>query len=430
MQRILILSYFFPPCNLTPSQRVVSWAKYLADSGYYPVIITRRWDYRINSPADMSIATPDNILYEKYNNYEVYYLPYKPDLKDRILNKYGENKYKFVRKLLTFTGLLLQNITDIVIPFKNFYNFSLNYLQQNKDINKMIITANPYILFKFGYKLNRKTSIRWIADYRDAWTNCKIKHLKRNKLFKLINWYDSYFEKKWVKSAVAISSVSDTLAFQIDSLVKVNNHIALHNGFIADDFTQYRTLPKFDDFTISYIGTLFYGQKIELFLNAFTKFVDLNKGEKIKFFMPGLAYNSDLAAHISYILKGYEDYYSITGRIDRQEVLKIEIRSHLLLYVAWQGYQGIIPSKIYEYIASGTPILLAPSDKDAVENIITQSQCGLITYTVDDILKILINCFNDYKNNKFISNDINSTNVQQFSRYLQTLKLKDLLDKI
>ena len=35
MKKILIISYFFPPCNLTASQRVSSWAKYLNKSGYY-----------------------------------------------------------------------------------------------------------------------------------------------------------------------------------------------------------------------------------------------------------------------------------------------------------------------------------------------------------------------------------------------------------
>lgn len=109
MERVLILTYFFPPCNLTPSQRVISWARYLCEYGYYPVIITRRWDYKISAPDDSSIKTPLDTIHEKYPEYEVYYLPYSPNLRDRIYSRYGEKKVMILRKLLSFTELIMQN---------------------------------------------------------------------------------------------------------------------------------------------------------------------------------------------------------------------------------------------------------------------------------------------------------------------------------
>ena len=52
MIRAVVLSYFFPPCNLTASQRAYGWAKYLNRNGYYPIIITRSWDVAILKPED------------------------------------------------------------------------------------------------------------------------------------------------------------------------------------------------------------------------------------------------------------------------------------------------------------------------------------------------------------------------------------------
>ena len=64
MQKVLIISYFFPPCNLTASQRVVSWAKYLHKSGYYPIIITRKWEKHVTSFDDCHYPTSKEVLIE------------------------------------------------------------------------------------------------------------------------------------------------------------------------------------------------------------------------------------------------------------------------------------------------------------------------------------------------------------------------------
>jgi glycosyltransferase involved in cell wall biosynthesis len=429
MQKILIISYFFPLCNLTPSQRVVSWAKYLHNFGYYPVIITRRWDSQINVPQDMSIKTPSEIVHNKYDEYEVFYLPFKPGLKDRIYSKYGDTKYKLIRKLLSLFELILQNISVKSIPYSNIYFFTLKYLRRNPQINKLIVTANPYILFKFAYKLNKQTSIKWIADYRDAWTNCHIKYIDRNPLFNMINRYDSFFEKKWVGTAYCITSVSDTLAMQISDLVNVPWK-TLHNGFLEDDFLKYRNEEPFERFTISYIGTLFAGQKIEIFLEAYIRFIMTYPNLKVNLLFPGLAFNKGLKQMVDEIMKGYEDYYEIFERIDREEILRIEVRSHLLLYVAWQGFNGIVPSKIYEYIASGSYILVTPSDNDVVEDIVRNSGCGVSLSTSDEVFDFLNMLYDKYLNGVKLTNELTSDRVMQFSRKLQVEKLSQILNSI
>ena len=50
---------------------------------------------------------------------------------------------------------------------------------------------------------------------------------------------------------------------------------------------------------------------------------------------------------------GYESFYSTSLRIPKSEILEIakELKP-ILLHVAWKGFDGIIASKIYEYIGS------------------------------------------------------------------------------
>ena len=82
--KVLILAYFFPPCNITASQRSFSWAKYFYRKGLYPVIITRKWERPVKVQSDGHYATTEGVKIEKFEHYEVHYLPYVPSLRDRI----------------------------------------------------------------------------------------------------------------------------------------------------------------------------------------------------------------------------------------------------------------------------------------------------------------------------------------------------------
>ena len=84
MKKYLLYPISYPPCNLTASQRVHSWAKYLHKSGYYPIIITRKWEKHITSFDDCHYPTSDGIEIERNENFEVHYCPYIPNLRDRL----------------------------------------------------------------------------------------------------------------------------------------------------------------------------------------------------------------------------------------------------------------------------------------------------------------------------------------------------------
>ena len=169
MKKILIISYFFPPCNLTASQRADSWAKNLHKFGYYPIVITRNWNHDIKNPFDTMKSSGEKVQHTKKESYEVYHLPYRANYRDEIYVKYENSKFVLFRRLLTFFELLSQNFSNYFIPFKNIHRFTEDYLKNNNDIQGLIISGNPFILFKFGYLLKKKFGIKWLADYRDEW---------------------------------------------------------------------------------------------------------------------------------------------------------------------------------------------------------------------------------------------------------------------
>lgn len=429
MQRILLISYFFPPCNLTAAERVNSWAKHLNKFGYYPIVISRRWDNKIKDLSDVSLATPEEVLHEKHEHYESYLVPYLPNLKDSIYTKYGNNKFVMPRRALSMIELIMQRYFNWFIPFKNIGDFADEFISKNTDIKKVVISGNPYILFKFGYQLNKKYGTKWIADYRDAWTTSEIDLIARGAIFKYIRNSDVNSEKKWVGSASAITSVSEPILKNLTNLVGVKGKW-IPNGFEIGEFSNVKNTEPYKVFTVTYIGTLYHGQQIELFCEAFIKLIDELKVQNVKLFFPGLAFHKDQHERIEKVMKGYEAYYECTGRTEKEQILEIETRSHLLLYPAWKGFNGIIPSKIYEYISSGTHTLVAPSDNGEVEKILLRSSCGTITNTVDETFDFLKKTYELFLQGIKIKADLSGENAHFYSREHQANRLADLLDEI
>jgi len=428
MEKILIIAYFFPPCNLTASQRAYGWANHLKEFGYYPIIITRSWDHEIKLPTDAYKKSGSTINHEKFENYEVYYLPYHPNLRDKIYTKYADSKLGFIRKALTFAELFMQNLTNYLIPFKNIYDFSEEYLKKNRDIQKVIITANPFILFKFGYLLNKRLKIKWIADYRDDWNT---QQLITNKPFvhRLLSRIESRSEKKWVSSSESITSISNYYVEKISKFLKKPGNTIL-NGY-SDEGLNKDKMELFNDFTILYSGTLYPVQKVEVFLSAVKKFIDHAESKPmIKLYFPGLTFDINQADRVSEFMEGYSEYMEIMDRIPKNKVVEIEKRSHLLLMISYSDLKGIPSSKMYEYISFKKPILVCPSDGDIIESTLKKTGLGYIANTSDEAYELLNKFYLDYSKGRKIPVTPNSEEIETLSRKNQTKKLAKILNSI
>lgn len=428
MKKVLIISYFFPPCNLTASQRTYAWAKYLRELGYSPIVVTRRWDHRINVLSDVSKDTGSEVVHEVNEDYELYAVPYKGNLRDRLFATYGDKRYSLLRRLLTLMELLVQNFIPRFIPYYSMLKFAEDLATREKDLEFVLISGNPFQAFWAGHRINKQTGIKWVADYRDAWTTSEINQLGRSRLFKLIDRIDIRAEKRWVGTASLVTASSRPIAESITALTGVPGE-PLYNGFMMEDFAGLNP-PKFEDFTITYVGTLYLGQKVELLCEAFKQLVDITPSIRIKLLFPGLAFYPEQKQRIDRVLKGYEAYYEATPRVDRKQILEIEKRTHLLWHVGWDEQKGIIASKIYEYIASGTFIIVTPNDKGAIEEIVNASGCGVCTSTVQETFDFLHAEYSNYLQGRWRSNDVAQPQVMQFSRKEQVKHLAGLLKGI
>ena len=173
MKKLLILAYDFPPYVSVGGLRPYSWYKHLKEFGIYPVVVTRQWDNKFGNYLDYVAPTKTNKTEVEKTEYgTIIRTPYKPNLANKILLKYGGNKFRLIRKSISAFYELTQWFF-YVGPKKQLLKEADNYLKNNK-VDAIIATGDPFILFKYASKLSAKYNIPWIADYRDAWSGDKL----------------------------------------------------------------------------------------------------------------------------------------------------------------------------------------------------------------------------------------------------------------
>jgi|688.fasta_scaffold322859_2 glycosyltransferase involved in cell wall biosynthesis len=431
-RKVLILSYFFPPCNLTASQRAMSWAKYLGEFGYYPVIVTRNWDRTIAEPSDQHHKTHQTTILHRTPDYEVYYLPYKPSLRDKIFTNSGTLKLRSFRQFLTFWELLLQHFTDRVLPFRNFYSFSRKFLKANPDIKTLIVTANPNVLFKFGYKLSREFDIKWVADYRDYWTIREETHWYDN-----IKWFRNFLHKleqksemKWTSTASFITSVSDLYTHKLSTYLGKKGY-TVFNGFVPEDF-HFKSAPEaFKNFTVTFNGTMIERQDSTIFLKAFRRLAEENRSKHhLHINFVGTGFDTHQEARIKKLLSGLEDHFTITKRLPRKKVIEIQIKSQVLLLMAYGHVKGAPGTKTFDYLGAGKPIILCPSDQDILEEIVTRSGLGFVCNTEEEAYQTLKTLFTEFITQGMISVSPIESEIMKYSRRNQTKEMADALNTL
>ena len=121
---------------------------------------------------------------------------------------------------------------------------------------------------------------------------------------------------------------------------------------------------------------------------------------------------------------GLAPYIELVGYVSHEEALSLQRKSQILLLVEIDAAEtkGIIPGKVFEYMAAKRPILaIGPKGWDIIQ-IIQETASGKTFYysQEDELKKVLLDWFSNYQHKKLM---INSTNIDAYSRRELTRKL-------
>ncbi|MEI9958755.1 MAG: hypothetical protein WDM90_21145 [Ferruginibacter sp.] len=424
--RLLICTLYFPPCTFTPANRTFSWAKYLNKSGIYPIIITRQWPAKNITEHYFEQAAGKDVIIEKHENYEVHFLPFSGNIRTRSTGKKLNLLAKLGVKAFVATEMLFRYFFSSLLPYQNLFSYTLEYISKNK-IDKLLISGSPFMLFKIGYLANKKFNIPWIADYRDGWTTDNYRE-ETGVLTRPVHTLNRYFEKKWVATATAFTTVSEFLKQGIEKYTGKEGHV-VYNGFFSDGNLPVLPRPDKSRITFLYSGIVYEKQDYNTPVTVFKKLIDAYKGQiDIKLIFLGTVY-ANLKFANDPVFENYRDSFLLMERVDYEAALKIHEAADVFLMLSHKGMKGIASSKIFDYIKYYKPVVLFTNDHDVLEEILVKSNIGTIADDAIELEQKLNAMLQDKLANGTIAQKPDIAYISLFSRENQAALLAKIIHK-
>lgn len=425
MKKVLILAYDFPPYNSIGAQRPASWLKYLKQFGWQPIVVTRHWDADIKNEIDyIKPSKKITIEVEESDEGTVIRVPFIPNLRDRIILKYGMGKMVMPRKAFTFFLQLFRFRMPQLDATFSIYQAAKDYLTSNK-VDLIIATGEPFILFLHAQKLSKKFNIPYLLDYRDCWTNAP--HIAEMGL--LDKWlHETHFrkiEKHVVKKAEMLTAAAPSYAKKLRLLHEEKNIQVLLNGFFP--FASQTKITLEQVFTISYAGIFYAHQRLEIFLKGFNLLVDRYPKNKFSLRFYGLSFYPEMVERVKKSCSSKAlGHIVFTERIP-YDVLQARLRSsHILLLLSAKDANWL-NAKIFDYLQASRKILLVENDQGILEQIINECQAGVTADTPEEVAALLELYYQEWVETGELKHQ--TVNYEQFSRENQTKRLAELLDK-
>jgi glycosyltransferase involved in cell wall biosynthesis len=364
MNKVLIVTYYWPPSGGAGVQRWLKFSKYLPELGWEPIILTVDPEYAAYPVTDFSLNDdlPSSI--------RVY-----PTPAINYFGIYSKNKSKiptagFANSIdNTLKGKIFRFIRGnffLPDPRKGWNKYAFKKaceLIEKEGIINIITTSPPHSTQLIGLKIKKKyPALNWIADLRDPWTD--IYYYKQFYPTFISKSIDQRFEKSVLNKADKIITVGVSLKNLFSSKIKGVEYKTevITNGYDEDDFTGITPIiPAM--FTITYVGTLSDIYPIDGFLNAVQIFKDKGNEIILRFIGTVSQNQKDLIQS-----KSGDSILEFIPYVDHTAAIQYMLNTSVLLLIIpdHQSNKSIITGKIFEYIASGKPIIcLGPLDGDA-----------------------------------------------------------------
>ena len=364
MNKVLIVTYYWPPSGGAGVQRWLKFSKYLPEFGWEPIILTVDPEYAAYPVTDFSLNDDLPSSIRVYPTPAINYFGIYRKNKSKIPTAGFANSIDNTLKGKIFR--FIRGNFFLPDPRKGWNKYAFKKaceLIENEGIINVITTSPPHSTQLIGLKIKKKyPALNWIADLRDPWTD--IYYYKQFYPTFISKMIDQRFEKSVLKKADKIITVGVSLKNLFSLKIKglENKTEVITNGYDEDDFTGITPIiPPM--FTITYVGTLSDIYPIDGFLNAVQIFKD--KGNEIILRFIGTVSKSQkdlIQSKSGDSILEFIPYVNHTAAI--QYMLKTSVL--LLIIPDHKSNKSIITGKIFEYIASGKPIVcIGPLDGDA-----------------------------------------------------------------
>jgi len=374
MKQVLIVAYEFPPRGGVASLRLLKFVKYLPEFGWKPVVLTVQANAEYPHDPELERETPPGTPIHRI---------WHPDSKKvaRILDKafwpfyklgHGDKVKRLPGKLIKWLAIPDDKIGSLPQAIVSGHNLIRRY-----SVDAIMTTGSPWTAHLIGFLLRKTTGMPWLADYRDPWSTRLVQTFP-TRIHKKIN---RMLDTAVVRAADCVSAVSVPLLNELIGLTgrrDSGKFVVISNGYDPDDFTIKGDGGRSGDekrLEIVHSGSLYGPQTGKYFLAALSSLIEAGDipASNIRVSFVGQISTKDFVEYEG------ADWLTLPGYVSHRAAIKyIQSAGLLLLLVNPLLGTGATTGKVFEYIASGIPILALTSNESAAAKIIRSTQTGVV----------------------------------------------------
>jgi len=374
--RLLVITYYWPPSGGAGVQRCLKFVKHLGAFGVEPTVITvdpaqATYPVRDESllaevpPGVRVIRTRTSEPFESYKKLTGRAVPYGGFA--------NEGKPGLVQKVLRF----VRGNLFIPDPRRGWNRHALAAVEQllaaGEQFDAVLTSSPPHSTQLIGLELKKRHGLRWLADMRDPWTD--IYYYKDLHHTPLAAWLDARYERQVLTQADAVLVTSpETKRIFLGKLPELpaDKFHVLPNGYDESDF-RLPSEPPTDCLRITHTGTITETYHIDQLLRAVAACAARH---------PKVPLRLRFVGQVSQVLRQQIAEAGLAGLtefipfVPHDESVSYLLRSSALLMAIPDVVPnfGILPGKVFEYLATNKPILcVGPTGSDA-DNLL--QECG------------------------------------------------------
>ncbi|MEM9022168.1 MAG: glycosyltransferase [Bacteroidota bacterium] len=357
MRKVLIFTYYWPPSGGPGVQRFLKFCKFLGAAGWEPIVVTvRNGGYPSLDPS-LEQEIPEHLVVHKTETFEPF------ELYNLLRGKKGKS-----------IPVAMMGIKDSSSPFQRLARYvranffipdarkgwvpyavrEARKLLKAEPVEAVITTGPPHSTHLIGRALKQAHGLPWIADFRDPWTTI----------------YYNRFLPRSARSKVKDQALEDAVLREADGVVVVSEGLkqefadraanirVIYNGYDQVDLEGEDAPDAPPHFTLAYIGNLKPNQNPPGLWQALSALVGRDK-DFARDFRLKLTGNADPFVLEDIRKAGLADHLEVEGYLPHKEATRAMRQAAMLLFLIPESPKNhlILTGKLFEYLASGTPML-------------------------------------------------------------------------
>jgi glycosyltransferase involved in cell wall biosynthesis len=347
MKKVLVIAYLYPPIFNSGTRRSLEFVNHLPDHGWTPTVLT--------------VANPDPAYCDSTLVDEVRpgtHVERAPLWSEHIGRKTGTLLARWldpgrVAAAIQWRVHRFWNVPDTSACWAPMAVKRALELHAEHRFDAIYATGWPWTSFVIAEKISRRTGVPYLVDYRDLWKPADVAWDKSTWLQRLIN---PLLERRVLRRAAGVIATTKTFLTLLPQEVLPKMTFAITNGFGERDFEAVNAPAQLADGTIRivYTGVWRPGYGPDDLYLAVKALKDRQAAnlERLKIVTAGFA-PGPAQAH------GIAEFVEERGRVTHAEALELMAGASALYLPVSKGlYEyASIPGKLFEYLASGRPVL-------------------------------------------------------------------------